>query len=151
MDSEELGAKWTFLGFESAKEGQPVQVWFNNLSLDHRDEVKDRLAYLQVTPRSDWDEPFFDPLEGEGGISEIRFDPIKCVRGKFYYRIYGFFAPEEEESYNFLHVTNKKSRNDRHGKAIAKRRLRELQDGDAKRHKFDLDTEGPSEETVEES
>src|SRR6266480_3950229 len=108
MNSEDQDCKWTFLDFESADEGQPVQSWFNSLPEDHRDEVKDRLGFLQVTPRSLWDEPFFDPLVGEGGeISEIRFDPIKCIRGKFYYRIYGFFGLEEEESYKFLHATNK--------------------------------------------
>ncbi len=140
MNSEDQDCKWTFLDFESADEGQPVQSWFNSLPEDHRDEVKDRLGFLQVTPRSLWDEPFFDPLVGEGGeISEIRFDPIKCIRGKFYYRIYGFFGLEEEESYKFLHATNKKRRNDKDGKAIAKRRLRQLQNGEAKLHQFNMD------------
>ena len=139
MNSEEQDSKWAFFGFESAREGQPVQVWFGNLREDHRDLVKDRLSYLQVTPRSDWDEPHFDPLPGAGGISEIRFDPIRCLAGKFYYRIYGFFGTEEEESYNFLHATNKKSRNDKLGKAIAKRRLHELQTAEAELHPFNLD------------
>src|SRR6266849_4773079 len=139
MSDEVADCVWTFLGFESAKEGQPVQKWFDGLPLDHLDEVKDRLGLLQVLPRSDWDEPYFDPLIGEGGISEIRFDTIRCVRGKFNYRIYGFFGLEEEESYNFLHTTNKKARNDRRGKNIAKRRLRELQDKKATLHEFNLD------------
>jgi hypothetical protein len=144
MNSEDYDWKWAFFGFESAREGKPVQFWFDNLPEDHRDEnVKDRLAFLQVTPRTEWNQPFFDPLDGEGEISEIRFDLIKCLRGKFYYRIYGFFGSEKEESYNFLHGTNKKSRNDKHGKAIAKRRLRQLQDGEAKLHKFGLDGEDP--------
>jgi hypothetical protein len=142
MNLEGQDCKWAFLGFEAAGGEQPVQLWFNTLPADHRDVIKDRLAFLQVTPRSNWDEPFFDPLIGEGGISEIRFDPIKCVRGKFYYRIYGFFGPEEDESYKFLHATNKKSRNDTHGKAIAKKRLRQLQSGEARLHKFDMDEEG---------
>jgi len=152
MNSEDQGCKWTFLDFESADEGKPVQSWFDGLPEDHSDEVKDRLSFLQVTPRSDWDDPYFDPLSGEGGeISEIRFDPVKCVRGKFYYRIYGFFGAEEEESYKFLHATNKKVRNDKHGKAIAKRRLRQLQNREAELHQFSLDAEGPSEETGEKS
>ena len=58
MNSEDQDCKWTFLDFESADEGQPVQSWFNSLPEDHRDEVKDRLGFLQVTPRSLWDEPF---------------------------------------------------------------------------------------------
>ena len=141
MDSEEQDCKWTFLGFESAKEGKPVQSWFNGLPEDHRDEIKDRLGILQVTPRADWEELFFDPLIGEGGIiSEIRFDGITDSSGKFVYRIYGYFGPEEEESYKFLHGKNKYPiRNDRHGKAIAKRRLQEIQNEEAKLHPFDMD------------
>src|SRR5579863_7183535 len=130
---------WDFDGFESPKEGKPVQAWLDGLQADHRDEIKDRLAELQVTPRDEWEEPLFDPLVGEGGISEIRFDPIKCQRGKFYYRIYGAFE-EEEIRYIFLHATNKRERNDRHGKAIAKRRLLELGAGQAKTHPIRLDT-----------
>src|SRR6267142_1341516 len=142
MHSEDRDCKWIFLAFESAKEGRPIQVWFDGLPEDHRDEVKDRLGFLQVTPRSDWDDPYFDPLDGEGGeISEIRFDAIKCVKGKFYYRIYGFFGLEEEESYKFLHAVNKKMRNDRHGKSTTKRRLGELQSGAAELHPFDMDSE----------
>ena len=139
MNSEEKDCRWKFLGFESPKEGRPVQFWFENLAEGHRDEITDRLAFLQVTPRDDWEEPFFDPLIGEGGISEIRFYPIKCLQGKFYYRIYGFFGAEEEESYKFLHATNKKARNDRHGKNIAKRRLCEVQNKRATLHEFNLD------------
>lgn len=134
-----------FLGFESAKEGQPVQTWFDGLPPEHLDEVKDRLAALQVLPVSDWEDPLFDPLHGEGGISEIRFDKIICIRGKFYYRIYGFF---DEEAYVFLHATNKKVKNDRPGKTIAKRRLHELQEGQAKIHELDLDKESPPGEIV---
>jgi hypothetical protein len=152
MNSDDQDCKWTFLDFESAAEGTPVQSWFDSLPEDHRDEVKDRLGFLQVTPRSDWDEPYFDPLVGEGGeISEIRFDPIKGVRGKFHYRIYGYFGLEEEESYKFLHATNKQQRNDRDGKAIAKRRLRQLQSREADFHQFDMEQESPPKETGERS
>jgi len=144
MNSEEQGCRWTFLGFESLGEGQPVQFWFDKLTEEHRDEIKDVLAFLQVTPRAEWEElpghPF-DPLIGEGGISEIRFKPIKCLRGIFYYRIYGFFGARQEESYKFLHGTNKKVKNDRHGKKIAKRRLLEIQEKKATLHKFSLDKE----------
>jgi len=144
MDFEEQDCRWVFLGFESPKEGQPVQFWFDNLTEEHRDAIKDQLAFLQVTPRAIWEEPFFDPLIGEEGISEIRFVPIKSLLAKFYYRIYGFFGAEEEETYKFLHATNKKSRNDRHGKKIAKRRLRELQNGEAELHPFGLDGKSSS-------
>jgi Phage derived protein Gp49-like (DUF891) len=138
MRDETVEYRWAFFGFESTAEGQPVQAWLDALPGDHLDEIKDRLAVLQVMPRSDWDEPFFDPLTGEGGISEIRFDPIKCQKGKFYYRIYGVFE-EEETRYTFLHGSNKRERNDRHGKAIAKRRLGELGTDQARIHPIRLD------------
>jgi hypothetical protein len=139
MNNEDQDCRWAFRGFESPKEGQPVQFWYDHLPVEHHDEIKDLLAFLQVTPRVQWEEPLFDPLIGEGGISEIRCAEIKCLQGKFYYRIYGYFGAEEEESYNFLHPNNKKKRNDRHGKAIAKRRLRELQNEEATLHDFNLD------------
>jgi hypothetical protein len=131
--------RWAFHGFESSREGRPVQVWWDSLPDDHRYYLKDKLAELQVTPRSEWEEPDFDPLVGEAGISEIRFDPIECEKGKFfYYRIYGFFV-EGEESYIFLHGTNKRERNDKNGKAIAKRRLSELNSQEAGIHPIGLD------------
>lgn len=131
-----------FLSFESLGDGRPVQEWYDHLKDDHRDEVKDRLNFLQFSPREDWDEPYFDPLEGEGGIiSEIRFKPIKDVTGKFYYRIYGFFDGDDAESYNFLHVVNKKVRNDRPGKNEAKERLQEILEETATLHEFNLDEE----------
>jgi len=146
MNSDEQDCRWTFLGFESPSGEKPVQSWFYSLPEEHRDEIKDVLAFLQVTPRAYWEEQpnrLFDPLIGEGGISEIRFEPIKCIRGKFYYRIYGFFGAEEEKSYKFLHATNKKVRNDRPGKKIGKRRLLEVQENTATLHKFSLDKEIP--------
>jgi hypothetical protein len=134
--------RWSFYGFESPREGRPVQAWIGQIRVDRLDDhlfaIKDQLAMLQVTPRSEWDQPLFDPLWGEGGISEIRFDPIKCERGKFYYRIYGVFD-EESAAYIFLHATNKQRRNDKHGKAIAKRRLGELRSGEATTHEIDLE------------
>jgi hypothetical protein len=142
MSDEVQDFKWEFLGFESPKEGQPVQSWYDTLPLDHRDEIKDVIGYLQVTPWDEWDEmdgQDFDPLNGEGGISEIRFRPIKCSQGKFYYRIYGYFGEVEEGSYKLLHPNNKKVKNDRQGKGIAKRRLRELESEEATLHPFNMD------------
>lgn len=152
MNDELPHGEVRFFHFESAKDGRPVQDWFNNLFADHRDEVKDRLSYLASLPSGAWEDPLFDPLIGEGGISEIRFKEIKCVRGKFCYRIYGFFGQEDEqgeESYNFLHVVNKDRRNDRHGKTIAKNRLRELQNAEATLQPFNMDSDFPHEEVVQ--
>jgi hypothetical protein len=81
--------------------------------------------------------PFFDPLEGADGISEIIVPDIRDAGGVAYYRIYGFFGPEERQ-YTFLHATNKRARNDRDGKNTATERLAQLQSGDATVHKFNF-------------
>ena len=56
---------WTFYGFVSAAQNRLVQDWFDGLSLEVRDELKDILAYLQKTSNSQWGKPEFAPL-GEG-------------------------------------------------------------------------------------
>src|SRR2546429_2678605 len=104
MNSEDQDCKWTFLDFESADEGQPVQSWFNSLPEDHRDEVKDRLGFLQVTPRSLWDEPFFDPLVGEGGeISEIDRKST-CLNSSHGYISYAVFCLKKKKQKSHISV-----------------------------------------------
>lgn len=148
MELGDQDCKWRFEAFESAEENSPVQSWFDSLPENHRDHIKETLAFLQVTPRAYWEEtPNFDPLIGAGGISEIKLDPLMSGEGRFYYRMYGFFGPEEEGSYRFLHGTNKQQRNDRNGKATAKRRLDQALDGQAAFHELRMDPEGPNEET----
>ncbi len=128
---------WIFLGFESADAGRPVQVWFDNLPEDHKDEVLDLLIYLQRVTNSLWRKPEFDPLIGAGDISEIRVPNIRGSKGSTTYRIYGYFGPKKH-NYTFLHGTDKKARNDKHGKRIANDRLDELRRGAATVHEFEF-------------
>lgn len=141
MKHEDGGFRWEFLSFESPKEGKPIQEWYDNLIDGHRDKVRDTLNFLQFMQRSEWDRPEFDPLIGEDWISEIRFEKIIDVTGKFYYRIYGYFAGDDAESYNFLHVVNKRAKNDRPGKSKARIRLQEILDETATLHEFSMDEE----------
>lgn len=140
MINDGSGQEVQFLAFKSAREGEPVQDWLNQIRAggldEHIVEIRDRIVQLEYTPASEWDEPFFDPLIGEEGISEIRVKEIRCLRGKFCYRMYGVF---DGDIYILLHGTNKQRRNDRHGKAIAKRRLRELELHEAETHEINLD------------
>lgn len=146
--------RWEFLGFRSVAEGRPVQVWFNSLPEEpDRYEITDLLDALQKVNDRPWSEEVFDPLEGAGGISEIKIPNIRCERdGKvksITYRIYGFFGPKAyEHSYTFLHGTEKEVRNDTIGKRIAKGRLDELLGGFADVHKFEFQEE-PNPETAE--
>jgi hypothetical protein len=143
--------RWKFLGFQSVAEGRPVQVWFNGLPEEpDRYEIKDLLDALQKVNDRLWPSEVFDPLEGAGGISEIKIPNIRCERGgkvkSITYRIYGFFGPRTyEHSYTFLHGTEKEVKNDTIGKQIAKGRLDELLGGFADVHKFEFQEEPNSE------
>jgi hypothetical protein len=129
---------WEFFGFESIQDGRPVQDWYDGLPISHKTEIVILLLYLRNLTSTAWDRPFFDSLKGEGGISEILVPDIRDERGVAYYRVYGYFGPGKQ-MYTFLHATNKKVRNDKHGKGIAKHRLKQLQDGRATIHKFNFE------------
>ena len=137
--------RWQFLGFESAAEGRPVQVWFDALPEEpDRYEITDLLDFLQKTHNRLWPKEVFDPLIGAGGISEIRIPNLRCFRGGkvkiITYRIYGFFGPKEygQHCYTFLHGNQKEVKNDTIGKQIAKGRLDELTGGFAGIYKFEF-------------
>lgn len=135
--------KWSFLGFKSLTEGEPVQVWFDALSDDEKDVIRDTLVYLENTTDRLWPKESFDPLVGAGGISEVKFAEFRDLRNgeiqRITLRIYGFFGPRDRKcSYTFLHGTDKKVRNDRQGKSIGKRRLDELLRGEATVHEFSI-------------
>jgi len=111
--------------------------WFNALTNDDKFEIIDLLTYLQNITRNPWRLPEFDPLIGAGGISEIRVPEIRNYKGSITYRIYGYFGPGQHQ-YTFLHGTDKKVRNDKYGKRIAKERLDQINCGEAKVHEFDF-------------
>jgi len=134
--------RWEFYGFESMSDGPVVQVWFNGLSQEARDEIADIFQSLQLVTARRWKRPEFDPLEGEGGISEVRPADIRCDAGCLTYRVYGYFGANSHQ-YTLLHGTTKLLRNDIHGKRIAKERLARIERGDATVHKFDFET-GPN-------
>ncbi|MGO9323157.1 MAG: hypothetical protein ACLP07_01235 [Terracidiphilus sp.] len=133
---------WDFYGFKSTQEGAVVQEWFNRLDPAAQEEIINLITHLRSRPGGQWVRPDFDPLEGEGGISELRPRDIRTMTGNKVYRIYGFRGCPTGHCYTFLHGTDKEVSNDIEGKAIAKRRLREIllsQGGDV--HKFDFSAE----------
>ncbi len=141
---EEKKKEWTFLGFQSEREGRPVQVWFYGLDDEAKDEIRDLVRYLRYKVASRWQRPSFDALKGADGISELRAGNIVLERDgeikKVTYRIYGFHGPKGIEfSYTFLHGTEKGVTNDRQGKRIAQRRLKEIEGGWATVHTFDFE------------
>ena len=123
---------WTFLGFETSQKNRLVQSWFDGLSEDVRDEVRDIFTYLQVAAITEWKRPRFSLLDD--GVSEIRFSCNSIT-----YRIYGCFWPENlKQSYTLLHGTEKKVRNDIHGKKLAKDKLGQLKRREATTHQFEF-------------
>jgi hypothetical protein len=134
--------QWRFGGFESTQEGRPVQVWFDSLPEEVKDEIRDLLTYLEKMTDRLWRKPEFDGLKGAGGISELRPRAISIERnGKIEtetYRIYGVFGPSYKRTYTFLHGTRKGVKNDRHGKRVARDRLQQLEKGTATVHEFEL-------------
>jgi hypothetical protein len=131
------GWQWTFSSYWGTREGKAVQIWFDNLPIEAKEEVGDLCQKLAAATSSLWRRPEFDPLDGESGISEIRPNNIPTSVGNKTYRIYGFFGPHSRE-YTFLHGTEKKTRNDKNGKRIARERLSLIRNKQATTHKFDF-------------
>lgn len=117
--------QWEFCGFSWSPREKIIQDWFDSLPLGHRIEIAGFLRPLRKMTKRAWGRPFFDPLDGEEGISEIRIPDIRDALGVAYYRLYGWFGPGKQV-YTILHGCNKKARNDKEGKAIARTKLEEL-------------------------
>lgn len=127
-----------FYGIEVPGEGRLVQVWFDALNLDAQMEILSMALHLERLPMGRWRRPDYDPLDGEGGISELRPNNIRGSMGSITYRMYGLRGYPNNNSYTFLHGTDKEDKNDLDGKERAKQRLRQLIGRGARIHKFDF-------------
>src|ERR1700722_319092 len=127
---------WEFVGFESTAEGKPVQEWFNGLRDEAKEEIVDLIAHMRIATSTLWRRPEYDPLDGEGGISELRPANVRTEQGTATYRLYGFRG---NRVYILLHGNRKGVTNDRQGKQIGRRRLAELQRNTATTHRFDFE------------
>ena len=139
-----------WLRFETEAEGRPVQVWFDKLRIEAKEEIIDLILHMRVRIASQWRLPEFDPLDGEGGISELRPNNIHCEEGSLTYRIYGLRSYPEKLSYTFLYGVRKEVKNDREGKDFAKWRLQQLHQeqfrtGRPAAHTFDFSGKSDSE------
>jgi putative component of toxin-antitoxin plasmid stabilization module len=118
---------WTFRDFETPVGNRPVRDWIYALSEEARDELVDILIYMRIRPHYEWAPEHFKPLED--GISEIRFRD-----GDSICRIYGYFGPHQ--SYTFLVGAEKKVKNDRDSKKLAKSRRDQVERREARVHAF---------------
>lgn len=124
---------WTFRGFETPVGRRPVLDWINALSEDARDELVDIVIYMRFRPHNEWAAEHFKPLED--GISEIRFKDAGSVC-----RIYGYFGPGSYvQSYTFLVGAEKKVKNDRDSKKLAKSRRDQIERREARVHTFSFE------------
>ena len=134
---------WTFYGYRTPAEGDPVQEWFDALNEDERDEAIDVITYLKVLPRQHWGLPKFEAFDSE--ISEIRFTVNSPKR---IFRIYGTFWPKtHRNAYTFLVGKDKKVSNDKRGKKLATARLKKLLSREAGAHGFRLYKQSDSKTT----
>jgi hypothetical protein len=128
-----------FCGICVQGEGRVVQEWHDGLIEDAQIEILNMVLHLAILPMGLWERPDFDPLVGEGGISELRPKDIRSNTGNSVYRIYGWKKYPTKNSYTFLHGTDKDEKNDVEGKQSAKQRAHELfVAGRARTHKFNF-------------
>src|SRR6185437_11264802 len=117
---------WTFEGFVTAAGNRVVQDWYwNDIGDDDRDNIQDRVRYLENVPHHLWKEPYYENL---GDFGEIK---KKTPRGAL--RIYGL---QKGYRFVFLHGVLKKTTNDKQGKATASGRLQKLKQKDGSTHVF---------------
>jgi hypothetical protein len=130
-----------FHGIDLRDEGRVVQEWFNGLLFEAREEILSLVLHLESLPMGLWRRPEFATLEGDEPLSELRPDDVRCDEGIFFYRIYGLKGYPDNNSYTFLHGTDKKAKNDIEGKRTAKWRVEQLVRKEAQTHKFDFAAE----------
>jgi hypothetical protein len=124
---------WTFRGFETPLGNKPVRNWIMALSDSGRYELIDIVLYMKIRPPHEWAAEHFKPLED--GLSEIRFRD-----GGSTCRIYGYFGPSWHfQSYTFLVGAEKKVKNDRDSKQLAKSRRDQLERREAGFHAFSFE------------
>jgi len=123
---------WRFFGFQWLNGNKPVQIWFDGLTDDARDEALDTFGYLQRSPIDAWHKPKFDLLKGEE-VNEVRFDTDTHT-----YRVYGYFGPAYlgRQVFTLLLGHDKKIKNDVDGKREATNRRRHIERQEATVHEF---------------
>jgi hypothetical protein len=85
------GRIWTFNEFVSSGDRPTITEWYSSLNPAVQAIFDDRLAFLAIHPRTQWQMPEFRILsgrEGREGLSEIRWKACGVQ-----WRVLGFFSP----------------------------------------------------------
>lgn len=114
--------------YRSASGRSDVLDWYTELSDKPRGQVRTKIDFLRAQQRSEWKEPHFKYLSGDGsGLGEIRF-----TLSKVQWRPFGFFGPDNN-IFTVLIVAQEKEGKYKPPNAIksAQRRKKEIIDGNA--------------------
>jgi Phage derived protein Gp49-like (DUF891) len=122
---------WKIEAFKTAAGNAIIQQWFwDELTIEERDKLRDRMIYLTSVGRHLWQEPYFKSF---GDIGEVR---AKVQRGAL--RVYGYF-PSDKNTFVFLNGVIKKTDKDNQGVDTAEKRLKRLKNGEGDTHGFDFE------------
>ncbi|MHB1700944.1 MAG: hypothetical protein ACYCSN_12595 [Acidobacteriaceae bacterium] len=120
---------WTFEGFVTDALNQVVQDWYwDELTIDERDLIRDRIAHLENVKGHLWKEPYFEDF---GDIGEIK--KKSTPRGAL--RIYGV---RRGNIFLMLNGVLKKTKKDSIGTELARKRLKRLMNGQGSTHGFNF-------------
>jgi hypothetical protein len=130
---------WRIEGFVTAAGNRVVQKWYwDEIGIEERDALRDRMSHLANAPKHLWKEPLF---EWFGDIGEVK---KRVSSGAL--RVYGFF-PDESNTFVFLLGVVKKKTKDREGMELARTRLKRLKSGEGDTHEFDFEERASPEDS----
>ena len=122
---------WRIEGFVTAAGNPVVQSWYwDEIGIEERDAIRDRMRYLVYVKRHLWMEPRFKWF---GDIGEVRKNVSTGAL-----RVYGYFT-EDLSVFVFLLGVVKKTSKDREGVDAARTRLKRLKNGNGDTHEFDFE------------
>jgi len=122
-------ALWKFRGFVTDALTEVVQNWYwDELTKDERDLIRDRIAHLEHLKGHLWKEPYYEDF---GDIGEIK--KKSTPRGAL--RIYGV---KKSDVFVLLNGVLKKVTRDSRGTDLARKRLKLLNNGRGNTHGFNF-------------
>lgn len=131
---------WKIEGFVTAARNAVVQSWYwDEIGIEERDAIRDRMGYLVYVKKNLWMEPRFKWF---GDIGEVR----KSVSTGAL-RVYGYF-PDGPPVFVFLLGVVKKKTKDRDGVNSARTRLNRLKNGQGDTHEFNFEERTPPEDST---
>lgn len=120
---------WTFEGFVTEALNEKVQKWYwEELTVDERDLIRDRIGHLENLKGHLWKEPYYEDF---GDIGEIK--KKSTPRGAL--RIYGV---KQGNTFVMLCGILKKSKKDTIGTELARARLKRLINKQGSTHEFNF-------------